>query len=147
VQICVANVDGVTYFDEIEGRNITRTLTPQFTAYLRSKYDENTAVAQAINPQYRAPKLKKSGGCFVITATTGDANHPRVLILQHFRDEILANWRFGRTFISWYNQHGPAVAAAIEGRRLARFMSYYVVVVPASAVAALLTRLVDREPR
>ena len=55
-------------------------------------------------------------GCFVATATYGSPNHETVLLLRSFRDDVLANYRIGRLFISAYWIIGP---------RLARFINHY----------------------
>jgi len=62
------------------------------------------------------------GRCFVTTAAFGDPQHPMVQQFRHLRDSILANYRLGQRFISWYNRRGPQLASLIEGRPLHRFM-------------------------
>lgn len=54
------------------------------------------------------------GGCFIATACYGDYNHPNVLVLRQFRDNILTKSIIGRSFISFYYKHSPALANKIE---------------------------------
>lgn len=56
----------------------------------------------------------KSGAtCFVASAAYGEPNHPDVILLRRFRDEILRNSSTGRRFIAWYWQTGPKLARMI----------------------------------
>jgi hypothetical protein len=56
----------------------------------------------------------KSGAtCFVATAAYGEPNHPDVILLRRFRDEMLHRSETGRRFISWYWRTGPKLARMI----------------------------------
>jgi hypothetical protein len=44
----------------------------------------------------------KSGACFIATTAYGDRNHPDVVLLRKFRDEVLTRSSVGRSFIDWY---------------------------------------------
>jgi hypothetical protein len=41
-------------------------------------------------------------GCFVATTAYDDRNHPDVVLLSKFRDEVLTRSSAGRSFIDWY---------------------------------------------
>lgn len=58
--------------------------------------------------------------CFVATAVYGDYDHPDVRQLRRFRDETLRHAAWGRTFIAWYERHGPGLAERLEGHRTLR---------------------------
>jgi len=58
--------------------------------------------------------------CFVATAVYGDVDHPDVRRLRRFRDETLRHAAWGRTFIAWYERHGPGLAERVEGHRTLR---------------------------
>ena len=83
-------------------------------------------------PGRESPRLKDESSCFVATATYGSPNHETVLLLRSFRDDVLANYRIGRLFISAYWIIGP---------RLARFINHYPI--SKKAIAPLL-RVVAR---
>jgi hypothetical protein len=54
------------------------------------------------------------GPCFVATTAYGDKNHPDLVLLRKFRDEVLTrNWA-GRSFIDWYWRTGPYLAHGIS---------------------------------
>lgn len=56
------------------------------------------------------------GGCFVVTASYGDTNHPIVNEFRGFRDDILKPTTAGKAFVEWYYKHGPVIAAFIEDK-------------------------------
>ena len=47
------------------------------------------------------------GYCFVATATFGNYDHPFVRVLRDFRDNTLAHYGWGRSFITWYYAKQP----------------------------------------
>ena len=56
----------------------------------------------------------KSGAtCFVASVAYGDQNHPDVMFLRFFRDNILNNSKAGRAFIVWYWRNGPKLAKLV----------------------------------
>lgn len=56
----------------------------------------------------------KKEGCFVATVVYGSYDHPDVLVLRQFRDDILQHYAWGRCFISWYYENGPSWADSIR---------------------------------
>ena len=66
----------------------------------------------------------KSGAtCFVASVAYGDPNHPDVMFLRWYRDEILSKSKSGLAFIEWYWRYGPKLARFVEGRLFLRKMS------------------------
>ncbi len=68
----------------------------------------------------------KSGGiCFVATVAYGVPNHPDVIFLRGFRDEVLSQSKLGRGFIAWYWRTGPKLArivgTSVVLKKIARF--------------------------
>lgn len=56
----------------------------------------------------------KSGAtCFVASMAYGDINHPDVILLRSYRDNVLNKHAIGRSFIAWYWRNGPKLADAI----------------------------------
>ena len=68
----------------------------------------------------RHNKTAKPGACFVLTACYGSYDAPTVLAFRQFRDNHLAQFKLGRSFISWYYTHGPRWAHAIENKPRAK---------------------------
>ena len=66
-------------------------------------------------------KLKaKSGGCFIVTAASGDANSVEVLYLTAFRDSTLAGTSWGSKTISMYYALSPPLARLIASSPVRR---------------------------
>lgn len=56
----------------------------------------------------------KSGAtCFVASVAYDDPNHPDVMFLRGFRDNILSQSKSGRSFIGWYWVNGPRLAKIV----------------------------------
>jgi hypothetical protein len=57
----------------------------------------------------------KSGAtCFVASVAYGDPNHPDVMFLRSFRDNVLLNTKRGMSFVGWYWKCGPRLASVIN---------------------------------
>lgn len=53
----------------------------------------------------------KSGAtCFVASVAYDDPNHPDVMFLRGFRDNVLSKSAGGQAFIAWYWRNGPKLA-------------------------------------
>ena len=66
------------------------------------------------------PPYIRSSLCFVASAAYGSPDHPMVLALREFRDNVLARSPAGRAFTGWYYRNGPALAAVIKNRPMLR---------------------------
>jgi hypothetical protein len=55
----------------------------------------------------------RRGACFVATACFGSLDHPTVIALRRFRDDVLDRNALGRGFIDWYYRHGPRLATLL----------------------------------
>jgi hypothetical protein len=53
-------------------------------------------------------------GCFIATAAYGHYSAPQVQALREFRDRYLMPTAFGRAFVRWYYEYGPAGAKFIN---------------------------------
>lgn len=96
---------------------------------------------QALDPSYETPSIeKKKPGCFVVTATMGDQNHPTVNLMRRFRDEWIIPKRWGPALAEAYYRIGPIAARSIADRPLARAVSYVFLVTPLTWIARMLMR-------
>jgi len=81
----------------------------------KQRFDENKPiiirVSQAINEN-----KKKSEGCYIATMAYGDYDHPQVIKLREFRDEILSKTKLGRWFIKFYYHHSPTLVKRLNGK-------------------------------
>lgn len=68
--------------------------------------------------------------CFVATATLGDYDHPIVMDLRKYRDEVLEQRVFGRLFIRFYYKFGPIPANIIARNKSLRNISLKYLIKP-----------------
>jgi hypothetical protein len=58
-----------------------------------------------------------SSGCYIATMAYGDYEHPQVMILRQFRDEILDKSGFGKWFIKTYYLYSPKLVEKLKNKR------------------------------
>lgn len=88
-----------------------------------SQVDETAMRIRKYKPEYMPPKMSirsqensntegtsKKEGCYIATAVYGDYNHPKVLVLRGYRDNVLQKSVLGRLFIKFYYKVSPFVA-------------------------------------
>jgi hypothetical protein len=62
---------------------------------------------QQLIGQIKQAKSSNSGGCYIATMAYGDYDHPQVMKLRRFRDDVLSESAFGRMFIKVYYALSP----------------------------------------
>lgn len=143
VHLSKSIIEGVSYRDTFD-QNSAKSwgVTESYEQTLRGIMGGAVQRLRSLDPSYTAPTIEKkeAEGCFVITATMGDADHPTVAIMRRFRDEWLVPKPWGRRFIEWYYRKGPAAAAFISRSPLRRQLSYAFIVRPAEWLARQLLR-------
>lgn len=58
-----------------------------------------------------------SSGCYIATMAYGDYDHPQVIILRQFRDQVLDKSAFGKWFIKTYYHYSPRLVERLKNRR------------------------------
>jgi hypothetical protein len=87
------------------------------------------AKLKAASPGKSPPK----SGRFVATACYGDYEHPIVMELRQFRDDVLESTIGGRVFVRWYYRCSPPFANFISP--LLKTLARVLIVAPAIAIA------------
>lgn len=64
---------------------------------------------QKYDKTYQPPEINTSSGCFIATAVYGSYDCPQVWTLRRFRDDILAETWYGRSFIRSYYAISPTL--------------------------------------
>jgi hypothetical protein len=84
----------------------------------------------------------RSKACFIATAACGSANAPDVALLRRYRDEVLAQSRWGSLLVDVYHMLSPPLARLIARSPMAQALVRRAVVRPMAKAAArsLLTR-------
>jgi hypothetical protein len=95
----------------------------EMNAELRKRYNEQK---QALQRLYQPPQGTGKpggigggggGGCYIATMAYGDYDHPQVLILRNFRDNILNKSASGRLFIKIYYKYSPRLVEILKNHR------------------------------
>jgi surface protein len=85
---------------------------------------------KSLNSGFKTPSLKtgdidnlkttgsSNGGCYIATMVYGNYNHPQVMVLRGFRDEVLSNYLLGKLFIRFYYKYSPTWVKVLENNKL-----------------------------
>lgn len=92
-------------------------------SYTHSSTNHITASQRQIttSPINTYPKTststKSSEGCYIATMVYGDYDHPQVLALRAFRDNVLKSSLLGRMFISSYYAISPKLVNLLKNKK------------------------------
>ncbi|MBL0325864.1 MAG: hypothetical protein IPP61_11885 [Cytophagaceae bacterium] len=56
------------------------------------------------------------GGCYIATMAYGNYDHPQVMILRQFRDDVLSKSQFGKWFIKKYYFYSPKLVEKLKNK-------------------------------
>jgi hypothetical protein len=88
----------------------------------RTRFTQNRTSLSNLKTQLAAVNTGGGGssgssGCYIATMAYGDYNHPQVMILRQFRDEVLDKSVFGKWFIKTYYHYSPKLVERLQGKR------------------------------
>lgn len=92
---------------------------------VRARFDTNKKTIKGIKSQLDSitnssssySSSSSSGGCYIATMAYGDYNHPKVMILRDFRDNVLDKSKFGRLFIKFYYCTSPSLVKLLKNQK------------------------------
>ena len=86
---------------------------------IRSRFNKNLSAIKNMN---REVQLKKEG-CYIATMAYGDYDHPQVVILREFRDNVLMKTIIGRLFVRKYYKYSPLLVNKLKhSRKINKFV-------------------------
>lgn len=59
-----------------------------------------------------------SGGCYIATMVYGNYDHPQVLVLRKFRDDVLDKYIIGKWFIRNYYKYSPGMVNKLKNKKM-----------------------------
>jgi len=86
----------------------------------RSRYNTNKSSLSSLKSQLSnigasSPSSgSSSGGCYIATMVYGSYDHPQVIVLRRFRDNVLDNNCVGRQFVKFYYKHSPSLVEKLK---------------------------------
>lgn len=66
----------------------------------------------------RSTSSSSGGGCYIATMAYGDYDHPQVIILRHYRDNILSRSFAGRCFVKLYYAVSPCLVNIFKDQKI-----------------------------
>jgi len=90
---------------------------------LKQQFQKNRETLAGIKNQINSATRTSSsssgsGGCYIATMAYGDYDHPQVIILRQFRDNVLDRSSLGKWFIKTYYHYSPKLVERLKNRRL-----------------------------
>lgn len=80
-------------------------------------YASNYSSLVDLKYQLSEINTRDTSACYIATMAYGDYDHPQVMVLREFRDEVLARSRAGRWFIKTYYRYSPALVQKLENKK------------------------------
>ena len=102
----------------IGGMDLRQDFRTRYTQNRTSLSNLKTQLA-AVNTGGRTGGSGSGGGsgCYIATMAYGDYDHPQVMILRQFRDEVLNKSVLGKWFIKTYYQYSPKLVEKLKNKQ------------------------------
>jgi hypothetical protein len=92
----------------------------------KTRYSENRTTLFNLKTQLAAVNTgggrssggnSSSGGCYIATMAYGDYDHPQVMVLRQFRDDVLDKSIVGRWLIKSYYHFSPMLVEKLKNKQ------------------------------
>ena len=102
-----------------EAYEVTNTIaTMDLRSDFRTKLLENRTTLSGLKNQLNPSSGGSgTGSCYIATMAYGDYDHPQVMILRQFRDEVLNKYSFGKWFIKKYYYYSPKLVEKLKNKK------------------------------
>ena len=91
----------------------------------RTRYVTNRSSLSSLKDQLAKINTGSSGssgsggsGCYIATMAYGDYDHPQVMVLRKFRDNVLDKSIIGKLFIKKYYDYSPKLVKRLENKKI-----------------------------
>lgn len=86
---------------------------------LQNYYNDQLSLFQNIKKTLTQKSESGSigGGCYIATMAYGDYDHPQVMVLRQFRDNVLDKSTIGKWFIKTYYCYSPKLVEKLEDKK------------------------------
>lgn len=101
----------------ISGMDLTQDFRTRCTTNRNSLSNLKTQLAEVNTGTRSSSSGSSGGGCYIATMAYGDYNHPQVLILREFRDNVLGKSLLGRGFIRLYYRYSPLLVEKLKDKK------------------------------
>lgn len=141
-------INGFTYTEQVWISTYgwdTETRHPrpnkEYREILLKEFNEYVSLLKKVAPNFVAPEIQEEKkGCFIATATMGNYDHPYVLILRNFRDNILEKKKLGLMFIEIYYKVSPCFAKLISKNKTAQLLCLVFIIRPSVYIANIINK-------
>ena len=89
----------------------------EMTEDLQNHYNDQMSLFQSIKKSLTQKTEASSGGCYIATMAYGDYDHPQVIVLRKFRDNVLDKSVVGKSFIKIYYHYSPKLVEKLKNKR------------------------------
>lgn len=122
---------------EVEGSILIQVAESQILITYQHQRLNTDAMSQMSGldaPVKGMPNTSQQGAsdCFVATAATGSCNHPKVVLLKQFRDDVLLRSEFGSLLVRIYYAISPPIASVIKKSAGLQWATRKIIVQPAA---------------
>ncbi len=104
-----------------KNRDTLRSIRDQINSVARRTGTSSTQSSRATTGSRTVSSTPKSSssnsGCYIATMAYGDYDHPQVIILRQFRDEVLDQSPAGKWFIRTYYRLSPKLVARLKNKK------------------------------
>ena len=99
----------------IGNMDLRQDFRSRYTANRNSLSSLKTKLAN-VNTGSSSGSSGSSGGCYIATMAYGNYDHPQVMILRQFRDDVLSKSQFGKWFIKTYYFYSPKLVEKLKNK-------------------------------